>query len=128
MSGRSKDESDYPSPQEMRDWAQREIANAQKAAELRTKELADLVSTYSAGAISPEKAHELQARYFHRWGEALGGYSPSAQVSDEKLLEVVDKIAEANNGPFKTPAEIHATYVERTRSPGSKPASQREGR
>jgi hypothetical protein len=109
------DKPDYLSPKDIREWAQQEILNTSKAAELRTKELTSLMEDYSAGRISAEKADEMQSLYYHRWGEALPGISAIASISDEQIVASIDKAAAAVNGPFITPAETHSRFVERTR-------------
>jgi hypothetical protein len=102
----SDDFEDFPTPKDMRQWAEREIKDATKALELRRKEVAEIVRAYSVGEITPEKAHELQARYQHRWGEALPGATVGDGLSDERILADIDKAA----GPFVTPREIHERY------------------
>jgi hypothetical protein len=111
----------YLNAKDMRDWAQREIKDLSKASELRLRELTGFVAAYSAGEITPEKADELQSRYYHRWGEALPGHSASEGVTDEQILTGIDQAAEAINGPFTAPAEIRARYVDRLKGKGGPP-------
>lgn len=97
---------DFLTPDEMREWAQREMRDASKALDLRARELLDLVSAYSAGKITPEKADELQSRYHHRWADALPtalGDIGDPPHTDEHILARVDK----NVGAFVTPREAH---------------------
>ena len=107
MAGKQEDKDnwfgDFLSPQEMRAWTQREIADAQKALELRTKELTELARAYESGEITPEKADELHSRYYHRWGEALPGSRATQGKTDQQILSEIDKAA----GEFTTPGEDH---------------------
>jgi hypothetical protein len=65
-----------------------------RALDLRARELFDLVDAYSSGRITPEKAEELQNRYYDRWGEALPGVMQGdigdPPVPDERILAKVD--------------------------------------
>ena len=95
---------DFLTPDEMREWAQREMRDAAKALDLRARELFDLVSAYSAGKITAEKADELHSRYHHRWADALPtflGDIGDPQRPDAQILADIDK----NVGPFSTPRE-----------------------
>jgi hypothetical protein len=97
---------DFLSPEDIRRWTEREIADAKKALELRIKELTTLAADYSSGAITPEKADELHSRYYHRWGEALPGTTVGDGRSDEQILADIDRAAR----PFTTPRENHKRY------------------
>jgi hypothetical protein len=93
---------DFLTPDEIRQWAERQIKEATKALELRTKEVTEIAKAYSAGEITPEKADEMHSRYYHRWGEALAGVTlGDGMKTDEQLLAEIDKAA----GPFTTPRE-----------------------
>jgi len=107
---------DFLTPDEIRQWTEREIRNARKALELRVKELAEIEKTYSAGEITPEKADELHSRYYHRWGEALPGAMAWEGRTDEEILAQIDK----SGRPFTTPRENYE-YLRRLRggNPGS---------
>jgi hypothetical protein len=98
---------DFLTPDEMRQWAQREMREAARALDLRARELFDLVDAYSSGKITPEKADELHYRYQHRWGEALPGVVQGdigdPPLTDEHILSKVDK----SNTPFITPREAY---------------------
>jgi hypothetical protein len=100
------DNEDYLSAKDMRQWAEREMGNARRAFELRTKELRDLATSYSAGQITPERADELHSRYHHRWGEALPGVTAAESMSDEDVLATVDK----SLTPFVGPKESRELY------------------
>ncbi len=77
---------DFLTPDEMRDWAHREIKAAARAFDMRARQLMDLVAHYSAGKISAEKADELQSRYDHRWGDALPTPLGDPPRTDEDIL------------------------------------------
>lgn len=82
------------SPGEIELWTRQEIADVEKASELRIRELKELTRTYSAGEISAEEADALHSRYYARWPEALPGASTGPGVSDEQLLEKIDQQVE----------------------------------
>ncbi len=84
------DSDEYLSPKEMRQWAEQEIKDVQKAAELRIREANEIVRAYSAGEITPEKAAELQYKYDYRWGEALRGTNAAEGRTDEQILAAID--------------------------------------
>jgi hypothetical protein len=109
---------DFLKPDEMRQWAEREIRDATKALELRKKEVTEIARAYSAGEITPEKADELHALYNHRWGESLPGATVGDGLkSDEQLLADIDKAA----GPFTTPRKLNEEFRRRFEGkPGGK--------
>lgn len=104
---------DFLTPDEVRQWAQREMREAARALDLRARELFDLVDAYSSGRITPEKADELQSRYDHRWGEPFPGVVQGdigdPPLTDERIIALMD---ERNPTPFYTPREIHEAHVE----------------
>lgn len=108
---------DFLTPNDMRQWAEREVRAATKALELRTKEVTEIARAYSAGEITPEKADELHARYNHRWGESLPGAMASEGRTDEQIMAAIDKAT----GRFETPRHVH-DHVQRMieRKPGGK--------
>jgi hypothetical protein len=83
---------DFLTPVEMREWAQGEIRAAARAFDMRARQLLDLVADYSAGKITPEKADEMQSRYYHRWGDALPTPLGDPPRTDEELLAGIDKV------------------------------------
>ena len=85
------DDSDFPSPQEMTGWLQREIADIKKASELRIKDAQAFVSAYSKGEISAQEAEERSHQYSRRWGDALPGTLRSEGLSDEEILRRIDE-------------------------------------
>ena len=93
MAGQHSDEekSDFPSPQEMEGWLQREIADIKRAAELRIKDATAFVTAYSKGEISQEEADERSYQYSRRWGEPIFGVFRSEGLSDEQVLKQLDE-------------------------------------
>lgn len=112
---------DFLTPQEIKQWAQRELRDASRALDLRARELIDLVTAYSAGDITPEKADELYARYQHRWGEALPGVV-QGDIGDPPLTDerILTRMEERNPRQFITPRELHEK-VQAARSGGGDP-------
>lgn len=96
----------YLSPKDMRQWAEQEIKDVNKAAELRIREVNEIVRSYSAGEITPEKADELQYKYTCRWGEALRGTNAVEGMTDEKILAAID----GTRRPFVSPRESREQY------------------
>ena len=97
---------DFLTPKEIQQWADREIADATKALELRKNEVTEIARAYTAGEITPEKADELHSRYSQRWGESLPGTSVGDGRSDEQILADIDKAA----GRAITPRELNERY------------------
>lgn len=96
----------YLSPTEMRKWAEQEIKDVNKAAELRVREVNEIARAYSAGEITPEKADELQYKYDVRWGEALRGTNAVEGRTDEQILAAID----ATRRPFVSPRDSKEQY------------------
>ena len=109
---------DFLTPDEIRQWAEREITDATKALDLRRKEVTEIARAYSAGEITAEKADELHSRYNHRWGESLPGATVGDGLrTDEQLLADIDKAA----GPFTTPRKLNEEFRRRFEGkPGGK--------
>jgi hypothetical protein len=99
-------ESDYLSPKEMRQWAEQELKDVARAAELRTREIHSLAEDYAAGRISPQQADERKDRYEHRWGEALRGCITTEGMTDEQILAKID----STRKPFETWTQTAAKY------------------
>ena len=115
----------YLTPVEMRQWAHEEIQQAAKALELRARELMNLVATYAAGEISPDKADELHSRYYHRWAEALPGITLTPRSTDEQILTAMDASAERVRGPFLSPLEQQGRHAERVKGDSRSPERHR---
>jgi len=88
--GSGEEESDFPSPQEMEGWLQREIADIKRAAELRIKDATAFVTAYSKGQISQDEAGERSCQYSRRWGEPIFGVFRSEGLNDDELLKQLD--------------------------------------
>jgi hypothetical protein len=86
------DDSDFPSPQEMTGWLQREIANSKRAAELRIKDATAFVNDYAAGKITSDEAAERSFQHSKRWGDALPGILSSEGMTDEEITKHIDEI------------------------------------
>lgn len=84
-------DSGFPSPEGLQRWLEREIADIQKAAELRTKEAMRLVNAYVRGELSPDQAAQHCCEYDCRWGDALPGGFRSQGMTDDEILATVDK-------------------------------------
>lgn len=102
---KAPEESDYLSPQDMRDWAEQEIRDSAKAHELRVRQLTELTTAYERGDISPEEAAERNWRYQHRWQEALPG--ATAQMTDDQIVKAIDKA----RGPHSSLRGIRERYA-----------------
>jgi hypothetical protein len=111
------DEEDYLSARDIGKWAQREIKEATKALELRTKDLTELVRAYSEGEITPQKANELHSRYYRRWGEALSGVIASESLTDDQILSAIDQAVDSAHGS-------RPRFAERLRGKGGTPQSE----
>jgi hypothetical protein len=85
------EESDFPSPREMEEWLQREIADIRRAAELRIKDATAFVTAYSKGEISQGEADERSYQYSRRWGEPIFGVFRTEGLSDEQILKQLDE-------------------------------------
>jgi len=81
---------EYPSPEEMQGWLEREIADAARATELRIKEASSFVAAYTRGEISAGEAADRGYQYSCRWGEVLPGVWRSRGMTDEEILAKID--------------------------------------
>jgi phage-related minor tail protein len=90
-------ESDFPSPEGMQKWLDREVEDIMKAAELRIKDAAQLVNRYSIGEISREEAAQITYEYNEMWGDALPGMLRSAGASNESIRR---SVADARDPDF----------------------------
>ena len=88
------EESDYPTPQGMQGWLEREIADIMKATELRIKDATKFVNAYARGEITADEAAKRNYQYSERWGEALPGILRSKGLSDEEILKRIDQVRE----------------------------------
>jgi hypothetical protein len=85
------DESEHLTPKDMQNWLQEEIAQLDKAMELRTKEATALVTAYTKGETSHEEVAEQSWKYRQRWGEALAGVMSMRGLTDEQILATIDE-------------------------------------
>jgi hypothetical protein len=85
------DESEYPPPEALKDWLVQELKDSAKAFELRTKEARAFVAEYEEGKISGEEAFDRLSKYHDRWGEALYGATAGEGVTDQQIVEGIDK-------------------------------------
>lgn len=84
-------EFDDPSPADMRNWLEQEIRNCTKAFELRVKEATAFVNAFESGKLSWDETSDRHAAYSDRWGEALPGTAASPGVTDEQIIDAIDK-------------------------------------
>jgi hypothetical protein len=77
--------------QEMQDWLTSQIRDSAKAHELRIRGATELVSAYAEGKLTPKQAMDGLVRHDVRWGEALFGTSAFPNLSDQQILEAIDK-------------------------------------
>jgi hypothetical protein len=87
------DESDSETltPREMSDWLSQELADVNKARDLRVKQATELVEGYHRGELSPEQATQALLAYDLRWGDALFGVHASSGMSDSEILKAIDE-------------------------------------
>jgi hypothetical protein len=75
----------------MRGWLKREIADIDRAKELRVKEASGLVEAYALGEISQDELQQRMYEYSCRWGEPLPGVPRSEGLSDEQILARINQ-------------------------------------
>jgi len=76
---------------DMRQWFAQEQRDLDKARELRIKEATGFVEAYARGELTPEAAMKRLIAYEDRWGSPLGLASAYPHLSDEQILEIMDK-------------------------------------
>jgi len=91
MSKPTPDSADHLSREEMQNWLRQELADLDRAVDLRTKEARDLVTTYAAGKISSREAQERFFKYNKRWPEALPGTHTVQGATDADILAEIDE-------------------------------------
>jgi hypothetical protein len=82
---------DVLTPEELQSWLAQEIKDSAKAHELRVKDATKFVEEYRGGKISGEEVMERLHAYDRRWGEALSGASASEGLTDEMILNAIDR-------------------------------------
>ena len=83
--------SDLLSVKEMQQWLSQEVRDTAKAHELRLKEANAFVADYASGVLNAEQAQEKLAAYDRRWGEALFGAAAVPGVTDEEIVNRIDR-------------------------------------
>lgn len=101
MTRRTSSESDFPPPNEMQGWLEREIADSAKAHELRVKDVTSFVSAYAKGEISPQEAEKRSIAYSTRWGEALPGVFHSRGMTDDEILAKIDETRKEQEAAYR---------------------------
>jgi len=82
---------ELPDPKGMQSWLEGEIADIQKAAELRIREATRLVNEYARGEISTGEAAKRSYEYSERWGDAMPGVMGTKGLSDDEILRRLDE-------------------------------------
>lgn len=82
---------DFPDPKGMQGWLEREIADIQKAAELRIREATRFVNEYGRGEISRDEAAARNYEYSQRWGDPMSGSMRTQGLSDDEILRRLDE-------------------------------------
>jgi hypothetical protein len=85
-------DSDLISAGDLRTLLSQEVRDAAKAFELRIRELSELTTAYAAGEITPREANSRYRAFQDRWGDALLGATAADGVSDQRILEDIDRI------------------------------------
>ena len=98
-----KDKDEFPSPEEMQHWLERELVDAQKALELRVKDATTFVEAYARGDTSAEEAAQKTVQYSRRWGESLFGVGRSEGLSDDEILSRIDLARNKQRRVVKSP-------------------------
>jgi hypothetical protein len=83
---------DLMSVPDMRQWANQELKDTAKAAELRARQVNALVDDYASGKLTSEEATLRYRQYQERWGEALPGATMNEGLSDEAILAKMDGV------------------------------------
>jgi hypothetical protein len=99
-------ESDFLSAKKMEGWLRREIADAERALELRTRDAKDFVAAYSRGELSPEEAANRAHGYSVRWGDPLPGVPRSQGMTDEEILRRIDEARAKQRSRYKTSGHL----------------------
>ena len=81
----------FPDAKGMQGWLEREIADIQKAGELRIREATRFVNEYARGEISKEQAEERHYGYSQRWGDVIPGVMRTQGLTDEEIIGRLDK-------------------------------------
>jgi hypothetical protein len=93
------------SPLDVEIWVRQEVADANKAHELRVKELTEISRAYSSGEMTAKEADDARFRYYDRWGDALPAASTGPGVTDEQIIKSLDEAAERRKADIRRRAE-----------------------
>ena len=86
---------DYHDVNEMLGWLKRETFAVTKEAELRIRDATAIATDFASGLISQKEANDRFFLYNERWGgKALRGVYTPERMTDDQILEGVDRIAE----------------------------------
>ena len=85
--GEQAEDWSLPDPKEMQGWLEREIADIQKASELRIREATRFVNEYARGEISKEQAEKRSYEYSQRWGDVIPGVMRTQGLTDDEILQ-----------------------------------------
>jgi hypothetical protein len=100
-----KDWKEPLSPRDIELWTRQEITDANRAHELRVKELTEIARACSSGEITAQQANEQHDRYYARWGDALPTISVGPQTTDEQIIKSLDEAAQRRKAEIRTKAE-----------------------
>jgi hypothetical protein len=75
----------------MRNWLDQEIRDIAKANDLRLRQATDLVTAFALGDLTADEAEQRLLAYQTRWDEALPGVYASPSLTDEQILEAIDR-------------------------------------
>lgn len=92
------------SVKDMQGWLRDEIRDSAKAHELRVKDATAFVTEYTEGKLTPEQAMDRLVEHDRRWGEALPGATASPGLSDEAIVQQIDKARDelSDRSSFRT--------------------------
>jgi hypothetical protein len=86
------DESGFLTPEDMRDWFQRELGDLTKEFELRVRDATDFVTAYRLGEITPEEAMDRLFQYEARWGESRLPYPwIREKMTNDEIVRRIDE-------------------------------------
>jgi len=84
------DQTEYLSPENLRQWLEAERKNLAKELELRLREASEFVTAYGLNQLTPKEADERYFRYQKRWGFPLCGLNAADYSTDARLIGAID--------------------------------------
>jgi hypothetical protein len=92
----AKRKSDLITPVEMLRALQDEVLTVTRAAELRLREITELVTAYTKGEITPQEANERFILHSRRWRDPIFGglIVPPGGITDEEIHRSIDEYAD----------------------------------